>query len=121
MALNDRDEPDERGLRVMLHALADRRDAVAPATAEKPEPGELSRIARALPRWRLMLVAAIVVANLGAVTYSRGRAIGKQRLLHSFGVSVLNAELDAKVEAIVSFVPPWEWSADEWAETWPWR
>jgi hypothetical protein len=80
-------------------------------------PSTLRLILRELPRRRVALVLLVVVVNLGVVTWWRGRSIAEERAVATFcmfgGIS-LEWELPR-------FVPPWEWTADECRETWPWK
>ncbi len=78
-------------------------------------PSTFRAILRELPRRKLALVLLVVMVNLGAVTYLRCRAVGRERWSNRFIVPGAR-------ERSKPFVPPWEWDADEWRQTvWPWR
>ena len=126
-------------------------DGVAVEMTERDEPSELQRIASALPRKKVMFVLVVVLLNLLVVTYLRGRAISRARLVARFGVWEVSDDIDyhwspspyitrdgrvgyssfGPPEGCRSvrdtfrdppLLPPWEWTAAEWRETvWPWR
>ncbi|MEZ0228024.1 MAG: hypothetical protein ACAI25_05320 [Planctomycetota bacterium] len=84
------------------------------AVSEPDEPSELRRIARALPRKRVAIVIAMLAVNVIALSGLRGTAVARNRigLFHSFCTSPLPC-------GVCGYVPPWEWTADEWG--WPWK
>jgi hypothetical protein len=75
------------------------------------EPTTLRHIARELPRKRVALVLLLVVVNLGAMSYWRGLTISRfryERMMIRYS------------DPPQRWTAPWEWTADEWAEVWPW-
>jgi hypothetical protein len=105
-------------------------DVAVEVIEEKDEPSHVRLIMRELPRKRLLLILAIVLVNLCAVTYQRGRAIARKR---SYWLKVASRAVSVEPkpgwkpspptgEEEAAFVGPWNWSRDDWAETvWPWR
>jgi len=83
-------------------------------------PSLLRMILHELPRKRVALVLLVVLVNLGVVTYLRGRAINRDRMiaaLAAWRVPVLPEDI-----CVDGPVLPWMWTSDEWQETvWPWR
>ncbi len=86
-----------------------------PTRLEVPpeEPGAIARLLGEVPRGRVVLVILVVLANLVAVTWHRGCVIAERR---PFATVSFRARPPRP-----SFVPPWEWTVDEWRETWGWR
>ena len=85
---------------------------------DEQDKGGLKSLWRALPRKRLLLIAVIVLVNLSVVTYWRGHTIYLEDFTrHPVSAWGMNTGLDDLLEC----VPPWDWSAEEWRATWPWR
>jgi hypothetical protein len=89
------------------------------------EQSRLRLVLRELPKRKCLLVLLIVVVNMGILTYLRGRAISrKRRIFPSVVFIVLPGEtFEETVDRAYPprFIPPWQWTANEWRETFPWN
>jgi hypothetical protein len=91
---------------------------------EVDEPTTTRHILRELPRKKVALVLLVVVVNASLLVWIRGCRIGRKRAEESpwTGLVSFRPKGESFGSAEAPFVPPWEWTADEWRETvWPWR
>lgn len=69
----------------------------------------LRTILRELPRRRVALLVAFVVFSVLILVYLRALEVGRER-----------AEMFGREPETAAAVPPWSWSSEEWAGSWPW-
>ena len=99
----------------------------------------LQHVARELPRRAIAWVMLVVVLNIGTVIYLRGCEIADHRRekpvfgsdmcvggMSNCHVHHCSWEKHPPVASTTvwprKFIPPLDWTADEWRETvWPWR
>ena len=102
----------------------------AMATETDHEPTTMRTILRELPRWRVAFVLLVVFVNVGVVTYWRGCVVGRWRFEAADPICLTFLTPEDRAEVIAAreieaarapFVPPWDWSRSEWAETFAWQ
>ncbi|HZU96629.1 MAG TPA: hypothetical protein VFF73_08065 [Planctomycetota bacterium] len=99
------------------------------ALALKDEPSQLRLLFRDLHRHRakIWLVGLIFVVNLGVLIGVRGHQVAVERSRAFLCVAQFPLEQRLayfkwhEEQARRDFICPWEWSAEEWRESWPWR
>ncbi len=95
-------------------------------------PSLLRLILRELRRRKVALVVLVVVVlfvNLCGLMYCRGCSTAKTRFEERkrggwIGLATMRRTLpDGPWEEVMTetFIPPWEWTADEWRGASPWR
>jgi hypothetical protein len=93
------------------------------------EPTGFKRFLRDLPRKRTLLIAVIVLVNMGLMTYWRGCRIRHERITARWGpVPIIVGspkvvvERERELSEDEKWPMPWSWTTDEWRETvWPWK
>jgi hypothetical protein len=85
------------------------------------EPTTARHILRELPRKRVALVLLVVFINLPFVAYWRGCVIDHERVEAELARARASRIQVGLFTHYKGCIPPWEWTADKWRETWPWK